>query len=363
MFSKNELHFEPKFTEENKLDFYAQNNIENQKEEPPLYEADLNTQIDYNNHSPRKKLVPGENTSANDLNSYNNPPNYTKEDCIQQPINPYYERQILAQADLNSNIPISTQNQVLRNDKNIDQKEMKPSKKVEKQRLNKKEEHQHKNETDIIGKEKKVPGNLKVQVATIKQTNSMTHKNKNMYSKINRGISPNQPPNKLKVQKEEKKNYSNRIGKYSIKGPIDASRRSSSLKVKEKDKMKYNKPSSVNQLNNRGRGSFIAPSNSSGKPEKTRKAKISNSANNLKFNGISNNDGPSTNNQYPVGSSSGNKNIGKGNFTGNPRMKKTAANGTTIRNTMASFRSGPVKVVGESNNVPIENKSSLVNKS
>ena len=155
-----------------------------------------------------------------------------------------------------------------------------------------------------------------------------------------------------------------------MKESSDASRRSSSLKVKEKDKMQYNKPSTSTRINHRGGGSFITPSNTSGKQERTRKSKLSSSAchikaNYSKSNGASNNTGSSTNGQYIIGSNYGNKNSGpnnknpgRSNFTANPRIRKTANSGTSIHNTMASFRSGPVKVVGESNNAPRESQTS-----
>lgn len=281
------------------------------------------------------KYTPGVNTRVNALSSYNKNPHPTKQDNAQHPVNTVYQRQVLGHTDLNSNLPVSTQKQGVQNS----HMENKPSKKTKKQRLNRKEEydlrneHYSKNETNTVVKDRKGQSNLKVQMPVSKQTNSMAHKSKNMYSKINRGISPNQPPNKLKAQKEERKNYNNRIGKYQMKEATDVIRRSSSLKVKEKDKMKYNKPSPGTRLNHRG-GSFIAPSNSSGKPERARKTKISSSASHIKSstsksNGGSNNGCASTNNQSAFGSSYGDKNInvssknpGRGNFTENPRIKK-----------------------------------------
>ena len=45
------------------------------------------------------------------------------------------------------------------------------------------------------------------------------------------------------------------------------------------------------------------------------------------------------------------RNPGGSNFESNPIFKKPVNTSKTVHNTMASFRSGPVKVVTENNNV------------
>ena len=58
-----------------------------------------------------------------------------------------------------------------------------------------------------------------------------------MHTKINRGISPNQPPHtKSKINNENENklasHHTTNLGKNKIKDPNESSRRSSSLKVK-----------------------------------------------------------------------------------------------------------------------------------
>jgi len=140
MSAEKGLPFGPKYTGEGKLDFYAHdnqvNNFEDQKE-PMVYEADVNAQTDFVQPSERMNYEPTTNTRVNDLSSYNKNPHPTKQTKIQQPVGTYYERQILAQADLNSSQPISTQKQGFQNYDKIDNKNTKKSKK---QKLNREEE-------------------------------------------------------------------------------------------------------------------------------------------------------------------------------------------------------------------------------
>jgi len=140
MSAEKGLPFGPKYTGEGKLDFYAHdnqvNNFEDQKE-PMVYEADMNAQTDFVQPSERMNYDPTVNTRVNDLSSYNKNPHPTKQTKIQQPVGTYYERQILAQSDLNSSQPISTQKQGFQNYDKIDNKNTKKSKK---QKLNREEE-------------------------------------------------------------------------------------------------------------------------------------------------------------------------------------------------------------------------------
>jgi len=140
MSAEKGLPFGPKYTGEGKVDFYAHdnqvNNFEDQKESM-VYEADVNAQTDFVQPSERMNYDPTGNTRVNDLSSYNKNPHPTKQTKIQQPVGTYYERQILAQADLNSNQPISTQKQGFQNYDKIDNKNIKKSKK---QKLNREEE-------------------------------------------------------------------------------------------------------------------------------------------------------------------------------------------------------------------------------
>lgn len=252
--------------------------------------------------------------------------------------------------------------------------------------------------TDPSFKDRKPLNNLQAQMAKSNPPATLATKSKNMHTKINRGISPNQPPqNKMKSYGDQdmKKSYQpSNIGKHESKESTDASRRSSSLKVKkENDKMMYHKPSPSTRGNNRG-GSFVVPSNSSS----TRKNEIGgkksskgyNSSQNMKSNysktstaGISShlNNSTSGSGHYRLGSNYGGGQLSKStesmsmkqgakpynvrqpggsNFTANPRIRKPVGVNSTAQNTMASFRSGPVRVVndgGSKNNIPQNNVS------
>lgn len=77
---------------------------------------------------------------------------------------------------------------------------------------------------------------LNVQVPKSKPHSTVAAKNKNLHNKINRGISPNQPPaNKAKVRDaadDKKAARPSSSQKSAVKEVIDLGRRSSSLKVK-----------------------------------------------------------------------------------------------------------------------------------
>ena len=124
--------------------------------------------------------------------------------------------------------------------------------------------------------------------------------------------------------------------------------------------MGYNRPSPSSRGNHRGGGggSFIVPSNPSGlKNEGSIKktTKITSSGQNIRNNyskssavGISSHlNGSSSTGHYRIGSNYGVRNGGNTNFTANPRIRKGAPSSTTAHNAMASFRSGPVKVVAD----------------
>lgn len=202
----------------------------------------------------------------------------------------------------------------------------------------------------------------------------MVAKSKNMHAKINRGISPNQPPqNKTKaLDNDRKKAYQpSSLSKHSMKESADAARRSSSLKTKkENERMSNYKPSPSTRGNHKGGGSFIVPSSN---PKYKKEGEISNknnkcstSAQNIKTNysksttaGVSNQQNSSSNSShYRLGSNYGMRNPGGSNFTANPRIRKPNVTSNNAQNTMASFRSGPVRVVGDnSNNRQIANTS------
>jgi hypothetical protein len=228
-----------------------------------------------------------------------------------------------------------------------------------------------KSETDPIFSDRKPLSNL--QVAKNNPHSSMVAKSKNMHAKINRGISPNQPPqNKMKTfDSERKKAYQPAsVGKHPVKESADTVRRSSSLKVKkDNDRISNYKPSSSTRSNHKGGGSFIVPSNNpknKKEGEIPKNTKCSTSAQNIKNNYSKNTTGGITNQQnsssnsghYRLGSNYGMRNPGGSNFTANSRIRKPNASSNNAHNTMASFRSGPVRVVGDNpNNRQITNTS------
>lgn len=215
-------------------------------------------------------------------------------------------------------------------------------------------------QTDPMFQDRKPLSNL--------QTTVTKHKH-NMHNKINRGISPNQPPNsKPKIQQISNESENKTIGYHQSnirkEKPKESStdvRRSNSLKVKkENDKIPYSKSS---RDSHRGGGSFVVPSSTTNKKSSslTKSSKEANSAINLrssypKSNGntiptaTTNNQNSNTNSShYRLGSNYGMRNPGGSNFTANPRIRKTGTSNPSAHNTMASFRSGPVKIMnGES---------------
>lgn len=237
--------------------------------------------------------------------------------------------------------------------------------------------------TDPSFKDRKPLGSLQAQMPKSNPQTVVATKSKNMHTKINRGISPNQPPqHKIKTyeENENKKSYQPAsVSKYSLKESNDSSKRSSSLKVKkDEEKMGYQKPSPSSRGNHRGNtgGSFVVPSNTSGLRKSDngikKPGKISNSSQSIKTSniksdtvGVSSNMNGSTSNggHYRLGSNYGLRNPGNSNFTANPRIRKPTNGGAVVQNTMASFRSGPVRVVNDNtssnNNQPINNQSKV----
>lgn len=341
--SQKVLPFGPKYTGEGKLDFYAQNqkdkNFEEQKEEAPLYEIDINS---------RKPTTAS--TRVNDLSSYNKNPHPKKQGMMEKPSQPQYQRTILGQADMNSQqmYPAKTGYGGKKEyDSSFNDPSAAPGGYIPQDNIDPQSQMFDKFGAEPGAKYKKGPAKPQMPVNT--HPHSMAHKSKNMHTKINRGISPNQPPASMKNKTRTGKNYNNKIGKYPVKESTEGSRRSSSLKTKEKDKMQYNKPSPSSRTNQRG-GSFVAPPNATGKSERTRKTKTGSAGSSKHGYAKSNNSmgGSNSNSQYGFGSSYGHRNPGNSNFTANPRIRKSNNNGPTAHNKMASFRSGPVKAVGES---------------
>lgn len=222
--------------------------------------------------------------------------------------------------------------------------------------------------TDPSFKDKRPGGNLQVQVPKSNPPASMMNKSKNLHNKINRGISPNQPPqykNKAYGDQEEKKQHQPpSIGKHPVKESIESAKRSSSLKIKkETENMAvYNKPSPSSRGGQRtGGGSFVVPSNTSSSKKNDsftkNKSKTSHSSQNLKTSyskptsaGISSHINPETSGSghYRLGSSYGVRQPGGSNFAANnPKIRKPTNTNAAAQNTMASFRSGPVKVVND----------------
>lgn len=354
--------FGPKYTGEGKLDFYSQNDqrqMNEERKEVNNYEPDMVTQPPQQ----RAKFVPVSNTRCNDLNSYNR--NQTKiENNIVQPS---YQRQVLGQADTNSHTGPMMPRPYYHNDnyeimdKNPPQNTKISNGFVMHDEIDSRNDFFSKSGTDPESGVRKPLGSLQVQMPGSNPQSKMANKSKNLHEKINRGISPNQPPqSKLRMKNEEnKRSYQpNHASKHEPRDIDEPQRRSSSLKAKkERERMAYNKPSPSSRENQRG-GSFVVPSNNSAiaKTDSRKTTKLSNSSQSIKTsyaktpstNGVSNANTSSNTNYNHFGPGYGNRNPGNSNFTANPRLKKPTSSGAAVHNTMASFRSGPVKVVGES---------------
>jgi hypothetical protein len=354
--------FGPKYTGEGKVDFYNQNDQRQTNEEmkeTSSYESDMVAQPPQ-----RAKFVPVSNTRCNDLNSYNKnqpPRNQNKTESNMQPS---YQRQVLGQADMNSHSGPMMPRPYYHNDNHemIDANPPQNTKAnngfVMHDEMDSRNEIFTKSSTDPTFKERKPLSSLQAQMPLGGPQTAMSNKSKNMHAKINRGISPNQPPHSKMNNEENKKSYQpNHTSKNMSKDMDEPPRRSSSLKAKkEREKMAYNKPSPSSRSNNRG-GSFVVPSNSSGiaKSDSRKSTKLSSSSQNIKSNyskpsgtnGVSNTSGASSTNYNRFVPGYGNRNPGNSNFTTNPRLRKPTPSGAAVHNTMASFRSGPVKVVGE----------------
>lgn len=358
--SSKDLPFGPKYTGEGKIDFYEQNkkerHFEEEKEEAPLYEVDVNLR------EPSRKATSGV-TRANDLSSYNKNPHPKKHSKVEGEGQPQYQRTILGQTDMNSQPAYPSMpnymNQKENNASYTDPNTVKSSS-FHKDDPKQQQDLFHKPQTDPSDKYKH--GSTKSKLPATGLPHSMAQKSKNMHTKINRGISPNQPPASMK--NKSRTNTKNRIGKYPPAEQTGGPRRSSSLKVKEKDRIHYNKPSPSSRINQKPGGSFLAPAGPSGKSERTRKSKAGTSAAASKPGypkAISNMSGSGSNgqcnyecnfeNRHPA-----NKNMQNSNFTANPRIRKSNNNPPAVNNTMASFRSGPVKVVGTSSNASRETR-------
>jgi len=213
--------------------------------------------------------------------------------------------------------------------------------------------------SDPLFHDRKPLSNIQAQVPKSSNHSTMSTKSKNMHmhTKINRGISPNQPPQKMKnySENERKRTYEpSNIGKHSTKESSESARRSSSLKVKkENDKNLHHKPST--RSSNKGGGSFIVPSSGS-KMKSSKNASGQNLRSSYNKNptvGLSShlNGSSSTNGQYKLGTSNYEmRNSSGNNFTANPRTRKPVSTSAHAHNTMASFRSGPVRVVNDTNN-------------
>ena len=373
--------FGPKYTGQGKLDFYSQNDFsgnELRKEEVSDFDINSETQQPGNKNPQRAKFVPISNTKSNDLNNQRNKHTSSKRPHISQSTKPSYQK--LSSSNHNKNTkerdaPIrdkyynNYKEQIING--NLD-----GTTKINNSFIPPPEDTDSRNEiftkggTDPSFQERKPLSNLQVQMPKSNIHSSGASKSENMHTKINRGISPNQPPhNKAKMnnQNDNKKLYKPLgVSKHEVKHSSESARRSSSLKVKkENERMGYNKPSPSSRGNHKtgSGGSIIVPSNNSsfkkneGPPKKH--SKMSSSANSIrtsysKNNGLlsnSNQNNSSNGGHYRLGSNYGMRNPGNNNFTANTRIRKPTNTSGTVNNTMASFRQGPVKVVSsESNN-------------
>lgn len=186
------LPFGPKYTGEGKLDFYSQNqkdkNFEEQKEEAPLYEVDINS-----------RKAPANGTRVNDLSSYNKNPHPKKQGMMEKPTQPQYQRTILGQADMNSQQMYPAKPGYpgkQEYDSSFTDPAGIPGGYTPKDNLDNQNQMFDKLPGEPASKYKKGPG--KPQMPNNSHPHSMAHKSKNMHTKINRGISPNQPPANMK---------------------------------------------------------------------------------------------------------------------------------------------------------------------
>jgi hypothetical protein len=249
--------FGPKYTGEGKVDFYNQNDQRQTNEEmkeTSSYESDMVAQPPQ-----RAKFVPVSSTRCNDLNSYNRnqpPRNQTK---TESNVQPSYQRQVLGQADMNSNSGPMMPRPYYHND-NHEMIDANPPQNTKANNgfemhneIDSRNEIFTKSSTDQTFKERKPLSSLQAQMPTGGPQTAMSSKSKNMHTKINRGISPNQPPQSKMNNEENKKSYQPTHNKNMSKDMDEPQRRSSSLKAKkEREKMAYNKPSPSSRTNNRG---------------------------------------------------------------------------------------------------------------
>jgi hypothetical protein len=183
----------------------------------------------------------------------------------------------------------------------------------------------------------------------------------NLHSKINRGISPNQPPiSKSRVHNENDPNVgthghpSSGASKHKSKESSESTRRSNSLKIK-KDNERIPPSNKSTRGSHRGGGSFIVPSSTTNKKSSSltkKSTKEANSAQSLrtgysKSASHSNTGSNNTSGHYRLGSNYGVRNPSSTNFTANSRIRKSGPSNPNAHNTMASFRSGPVKIIND----------------
>lgn len=222
--------FGPKYTGEGKLDFYMPNNIREGMDKEDIHDMEAAYQIKNN----RNRVDANQNVFA-DITEKEQNKAFVEKSVPNGGYNRITKGYNPQPAKVNMFVP-QTEELDSRNDVFL------------------------KSGTDPAAWDRKPASNLNVQVPKSKPRSTVAAKSKNLHNKINRGISPNQPP-QSKAKPQEEASEKKPASKSSQQ--INPDRRSSSLKVKkEHEKMVPNKPGS-SKASHRGQsgGSFVVPSN------------------------------------------------------------------------------------------------------
>lgn len=224
------------------IDFYNQNGTSNNeigKEDVSDIESDVLIQNTRVGIGQRAKFMSNNNSKSNDLSS-NKPRPQPK---LTQNTKPVYRPLIgdTSSTDKNCRILGPKQHQHDNCDRIVGGNIM-PSSKISSTFISPVDEVDSRN--DIFVKsatgssfvDSKPMNSLNVQVPKSKPHSTVATKNKNLHNKINRGISPNQPPaNKMKAREgieDKKASRPSSSQKSTPKEVVDLGKRSSSLKVK-----------------------------------------------------------------------------------------------------------------------------------
>lgn len=372
--SAKKISFGPKYKGDGKLDFYSQNQFpENEQRYEEFKDAEIERQgpPGHIEQIQRAKFVPVANTRPNDLNTVNKKPLNTKQ--AKKPS--YQPKNVTNNADmrrsqenaqfsnyypLNSHMGQNSQYNQQQNNhgmvNQMHQTKIKPNMQPQQQpndELDSRNEIFAKAQSDPLNQKRKPLGTI--QNNSNKYSGKVTKEPAGYPHGSNTGNNRNSKPRSQNNQKIGMHGHhgSNGAG-HRNKESHEQVRRSNSLKVKkENDKISnYNKQNRGSHRD--GSGSFVVPSSNTNKKSNSlpkKNTKEAGSASNMRTGyskgpSASNTSGPNKSGHYRLGSGYGMRNTGGSNFSANTRVRK-AGSGNPAHNTMASFRSGPVRVVND----------------